>query len=61
MAWQGADWDGKAVADATSGWRPCPSELRFASKDVSSLITACVSCFVPAAPSTWVHDSISTC
>jgi Multicopper oxidase len=35
MAWQGADWDGKASADATSGWKPCPSELRYASKDVS--------------------------
>jgi hypothetical protein len=37
VAWQGADWDGKATADATSGWKPCPSELRYASKDVSTV------------------------
>ena len=43
MAWQGADWDGKATADTTTGWKPCPSELRYASKDVSSL-----TCLVPA-------------
>jgi hypothetical protein len=36
VAWQGADWDGKALADNSTGWKPCPSELRYASKDVSS-------------------------
>jgi hypothetical protein len=41
MAWQGADWDGKATADTTTGWKPCPSELRYASKDVSRLLITC--------------------
>ena len=38
VAWQGADWDGKATADATSGWKPCPSELKYTSKDVSTRV-----------------------
>ena len=33
VAWQGADWDGKA-ASASTPWKPCPPELRYAPKDV---------------------------
>jgi hypothetical protein len=36
VAWQGADWDGKAASVSTP-WKPCPSELRYAPKDVSLL------------------------
>jgi hypothetical protein len=34
VAWQGADWDGKASSSGGK-WKPCPSELRYAPKDVS--------------------------
>ena len=34
VAWQGADWDGKASSSG-GGWKPCPTELRYAPKDVS--------------------------
>ena len=43
VAWQGADWDGKA-ASASTPWKPCPSELRYAPKDVSPHTASCLVC-----------------
>jgi hypothetical protein len=42
VAWQGADWDGKAASVSTP-WKPCPTELRYAPKDVSLAIYSQVS------------------
>ena len=40
MAWQGADWDGKASSGGGK-WQRCPTELRYAPKDVSSAVASC--------------------